>query len=174
MRARIGNHSALARSKIFVYYVRSLILATNSEAYMRAWHRAKGPEYRVWSAMKSRCLNSQHADFADYGGRGITVCRRWYSFENFLADMGRRPSPRHMLERRRNGEGYSRANCKWALPKEQHRNTRTNRRFKGKPQSVWTEDLGLSHSAVHMRLRRGWSVTDAISLPRYARVSGVA
>jgi hypothetical protein len=38
----------------------------------------------------------------------------------------------------------------------------------------WTEDLGLSHSAVHMRLRRGWSVTDAISLPRYARVSGVA
>jgi hypothetical protein len=119
--------------------------------------------------MKSRCLNSRHEDFANYGGRGITVCRRWYLFKNFLADMGRRPSPRHMLERRRNNEGYGKENCKWALSKEQNRNTRRNRRLvfkgRGQTQSAWTEDLGLSHSAVYTRIRRGWSVAEAVSLP---------
>jgi hypothetical protein len=144
-------------------------MTTNSAAYMRAWFRAKGPEYRVWAAMKARCSNSRHANFSDYGGRGITVCRRWCSFENFLADMGRRPSSRYTLERRRNNRGYSQTNCKWALPKEQHRNTRTNRRLKNKVQAAWTEGLGLSHSAIYMRLLRGWSVADAVSLTKYAR-----
>ncbi len=66
------------------------------------------PEYAVWNAMKRRCANPNDAKFKDYGQRGLKVCQRWIdSFENFIADMGRRPSPDHSIDRRDNDLGYS-------------------------------------------------------------------
>lgn len=62
------------------------------------------PEYRAWVAMKNRCLNPNQARFKDYGGRGIKICRRWlgeHGFENFLADMGPKPSPAHSMDRKK-------------------------------------------------------------------------
>jgi hypothetical protein len=88
------------------------------------------PEHKIWCQMKQRCLNHNDQKYADYGGRGITVCDRWVSsFENFISDMGQRPSMFHSIERERNDDGYGPDNCKWALPEEQGRNKRNNRMY---------------------------------------------
>ncbi len=86
-------------------------------------------EYDAWRSMRNRCLNPQYKYFKNYGGRGITVCARWSKYENFLKDMGRRPSPKHSLERRDNSRGYSPSNCYWATSTEQNCNTRKTRRL---------------------------------------------
>lgn len=82
-------------------------------------------EYRAWAAMKTRCYNPKIIHFEHYGGRGITVCDRWLnSFENFLADMGERPSSKHTLDRKEVNGNYSPENCCWATKTEQSRNQR--------------------------------------------------
>lgn len=73
--------------------------------------------------MVQRCTNPNCRRFADWGGRGITVCERWESFENFLADMGERPEGM-TLDRRDNDGDYEPGNCRWATPKEQRANQR--------------------------------------------------
>lgn len=83
------------------------------------------PELNAWKALKQRCLNPKNPGFADYGGRGITVCDRWRdSYENFLADMGRRPTPKHSLDRKDNDGPYSPENCHWTTQAEQNFNSR--------------------------------------------------
>lgn len=72
--------------------------------------------------MKNRCLNPKAMDWSYYGGRGITLCARWYDFDIFLADMGRRPTPKHTLERKDSDGSYNKKNCIWATRQEQARN----------------------------------------------------
>lgn len=90
--------------------------------------RIATPEYRSWQMMKNRCLNSRAGDFRYYGGRGITVCERWLKFENFLADMGRKPSPKLTLDRKNVNKNYCKSNCRWASRATQSQN-RTDSKF---------------------------------------------
>lgn len=83
---------------------------------------SKEPERDVWNSMWARCSNRESKDWARYGGRGIKVCERWESYENFIADMGRRPSDEHSIDRIDNDGNYEPSNCRWATAKEQRGN----------------------------------------------------
>ena len=73
--------------------------------------------------MRQRCLNPNRPDYPRYGGRGITICEQWSSFNQFLADMGERP-PGTSLDRKDNEAGYEPGNCRWATPMQQTANRR--------------------------------------------------
>lgn len=106
------------------------------------------PEYRNWQALKARCNNPKAFGFHAYGGRGITVSPEWEnSFENFLNDMGLRPSETHSIERVDGNKGYSKDNCVWATRLEQANNTRSNR-----PITYNGETLNLSQWARKVRI----------------------
>lgn|SRR5881394_668528 len=93
---------------------------------MKAHRQSNTVEYRIWCHMKDRCENASSRSYANYGARGIVVCDRWQQFENFIADMGLRPSPAHSIERKNNALGYSPENCMWATIWHQARNRRSN------------------------------------------------
>ena len=126
---------------------------------------SKTDEYHIWLGMKARCENPEHPKYADYGERGIRVI--WTSFESFLADVGRRPSSVHTIDRIRVNGNYAPGNCRWATPKQQSRNTRVNVNltYAGKTQcvSAWAEELGRPITTLRKRLVLGWSTEKTLS-----------
>lgn len=130
--------------------------------------RNRTAEYNCWDAIKQRCLNPKNDNYKNYGGRGITICERWLSFENFFTDMGPRPAGM-TIERRDNNKGYGPENCYWADRGTQARNTRRNRwiEYNGQQKVVadWADEYGIPRAALLMRLRNGWSVKRALTQP---------
>lgn len=126
--------------------------------------------HRIWKGIVARCTIQSASGYANYGGRGITVCERWRnSFANFLADMGERPSENHSIERIDYNAGYSPENCRWATRIEQNRNTRANRKLtifgETKCLSEWAEQYGINEASIRRRLDSGWSECDAVTSP---------
>lgn len=132
--------------------------------------RTATPEYRAWQGMITRCTNPNRQNYKFYGGRGITVAAVWRTdFRQFLSDVGRRPSLMHRLERKDNQRGYEPGNVCWATPQAQARNTRRNRLLTAHgetlPLCVWAERLAVDHMVITGRLRSGWSVDRAVTVP---------
>ena len=125
-----------------------------------------------WRKMISRCFDSSSSSFHNYGGRGISVCRRWLKFENFVADMGLRPTGM-TLDRINNEEDYSPTNCRWATRAEQARNRRTNKKitFNGVELCAtdWSKRTGLHPTTITSRLKKGLPVSEVLAGGRYAR-----
>lgn len=123
--------------------------------------------HNTWSGIIQRCTNQNGKQWADYGGRGITVCDEWRDFANFLRDMGQPPGG-FSIERLDNNAGYNKANCIWADKKTQQRNRRVNRlvTINGDTRCVaaWAEVLNVDIILVGSRLQRGWSEHRALGL----------
>lgn len=121
--------------------------------------------YWVWASMLQRCLNPLSQKYADYGGRGISVCKRWHKFEHFLADMGEQPAGL-TLDRLKNHRGYSKTNCRWVTMSTQQNNKRNNRlltvRGVTKTFAQWEDEFNLRRSLIRERFRRGWSEVEII------------
>lgn len=125
--------------------------------------------YCSWQHIKRRCNNRAAREYPHYGGRGIAVCSRWMnSFENFLEDMGEVP-PDMSIDRINNDGNYEPSNCRWATPRQQALNKRSNcvLTFKGKTMTVteWADKLGMIAHSLQNRIGRGWSTERALTTP---------
>lgn len=124
------------------------------------------PEYRTWQSMLNRCTNANEPSFKDYGGRGISICEAWNSFEQFYADMGDKPEG-HSIERIDVNADYTPQNCVWATSKEQANNTRSNVNIEyngvTKTLAQWADEFSVPYWKLHQRIYRdGLSFVDAI------------
>ena len=129
------------------------------------------PEYEIWQGMRKRCTNPNTRAYKYYGGRGIKVCERWMdSFESFFADMGKRPSPTHSIDRIDNDKDYSPDNCRWATKTEQSRNQRRNHLLTLGGETLtlaeWAERHQQKYSVVLFRLAHGWDAWKALTTPK--------
>lgn len=138
-------------------------------------HRKHGycgtPTYKTWQAMKGRCAG-RLSDPARYKDRGIAVCERWLKFENFLADMGNRPSGM-TIDRIDSDGNYEPSNCRWATKREQMQNTSYNvfLELDGKRRCVaeWSRITGLQKQTIRKRLLLGWPVRDVLKATKNFR-----
>lgn len=127
-------------------------------------------EHNSWSAMKQRCLNPNCKKYPIYGGRGITICKRWLKYENFLADMGRRPHPKMQIDRIDNNGNYEPSNCKWSMPVEQSNNRSFSRHYEYNGERLtirgWSNRTGFCYSTIANRLKSGWTMEKVINHPK--------
>ena len=139
-------------------------------------HRSSGTRlYRIWANMKDRCYRENHRRYADYGGRGITVCEEW--LESFLAfqvwALSNGYSDDKTIDRKDNDGPYSPDNCRWATRKEQNNNTRRNPQvtYQGETHTIseWADMQGIAYNTLFLRLKRGWPVGKALTTPMKTR-----
>jgi hypothetical protein len=126
-------------------------------------------EYVIWHGMLQRCLYPASPAFEQYGGRGITVCDRWRTFENFYADVGPRPSTSHEIDRIDNDGNYEPENVRWTTKTAQARNRRNSVivQHEGLPVTLIAlcEKLGIDYTLASARLRKGWPLAQALYRP---------
>lgn len=144
--------------------------AIHAKTMNRSHGLGKPPEYAVWANMLQRCTNPKNRSYKRYGGRGIKVCDRWLKFENFYADIPRRPSPIHSLDRYPDNNGdYEPGNVRWATDSEQAHNktNNVNLTYLGETHCLteWARILGIPLPTLHNRLRVGWSVEETLGTP---------
>lgn len=135
-----------------------------------ARHLSSGsPTWKSWDAMRQRCMNHKSKDYARYGGRGIVVCERWHTFDNFLSDMGERPEGM-TLGRIDNDGDYIPVNCRWEDARTQSNNRRSSRTItvSGRTLSIaqWARELGTSRQTIRYRLEAGWSPERIVQVSR--------
>lgn len=132
---------------------------------------SRTPEFVAWINMKQRCLNENASGAAFYAG--VTVCQRWMdSFEDFLEDVGPRPSALYSIDRHPISNGnYEPGNVRWATAKQQACNRKSNALIEHageiKPLSQWAEEARIRWVTLAYRLKRGWSMELALAKPGY-------
>ena len=147
----------------------------STHGYSRTREKRRS-EYTTYGSMIGRCHNPNWVNYADYGGRGVTVCDRWRygengesGFECFIADMGDKSSPSLTIDRKDGSRPYEPDNCVWATRTQQARNRRSNRYVVYKGERMLLADAlrlsGRSEFGFYSRVQRGWSESDALEIP---------
>jgi hypothetical protein len=138
--------------------------------------RKKTPEYLAYGQAKARCENPARKEYARYGGRGIEF--RFTSFQQFLADIGRRPTRYHSLDRKDNDGHYEPGNVRWATPDEQQHNIRRNYWLTidgvSKVIADWSKESGRQYGVIVRRLAKGWCEKCAVFQPPHGSCSHLA
>lgn len=135
--------------------------------------------YTIWALMRKRCSETAAPHCKKhYYDRGIRVCERWQVFENFVSDMGERPSPNHSIDRIDNSGNYYPENCRWATAHQQSRNTRRNYMVTYQGETLcftdWGIKLGIPYVTLKSRRKKGLSIPEILHqgpLPRTSFVS---
>lgn len=130
----------------------------------------KIPEYAVWIALRQRCLNPKNAAYKNYGGRGVSVYHGWDKFENFLEDVGRRPTNKHTIDRYPNNDGnYEPGNVRWATRKQQVENRRNSITLMVGEKILTLKEVAdkfnVRYQTIMARYQRGWGVDRIINSP---------
>jgi hypothetical protein len=140
----------------------SAILGVRHTRHGHATRDMESRTYRSWRQMLDRCRRKKNKKYASYGERGITVCERWHTFENFLADMGEVPANLSLDRFPDNNGNYEPGNCRWATQVEQARNKRVSIYVTLNGQRVFLKDAammcGVNYRTALTRRRKGWSV----------------
>lgn len=155
----VGSHLITGQSKSCGCLMAELVSKRNIKHGASKRGRTT-TEYYSWNGLKRRCLDKTDENFSRYGGRGIRVCERWvHSFENFIEDMGIKPSPNHTIDRIDNNGNYEPSNCRWATSKQQANNRRNQvvLNFNGKAMGLygWSEELGIRYATLWKRMNDG-------------------
>ena len=134
---------------------------------MRKTHgMSKTPLYAAWKTMRGRCTRPSHNRYSSYGGRGISVCERWNSFESFYEDMGAGYAPGLTIDRIDPDGDYCPENCRWASQKEQQRHRRNNAIVESPWGSVTIAELaelsGINRQTLESRHWRGWADSELL------------
>jgi hypothetical protein len=153
------------------FSIEKAILTHTKHSHNRRISNGTTQEYNTWINMKNRCNNPKNTAYHNYGGRGIKVCDRWNgSFQNFIDDMGPKPSKFHTLDRIDNNRNYEKSNCKWATKREQANNRRTNKFIVIDGESISYAEAarraGVSPLTISCRVRNGWDVDKILTGPR--------
>lgn len=149
--------------------LRREMVAAKNRKHGCAQRAGRLPEYWIWKRMRQRCNDPNNHEWDRYGGRGIAVDHKWDDFAAFLNDLGRRPSPRHSLERIDNDAPYMPGNVRWATASEQARNKRNTRWVDHQGRRWCLADLAETYSVPYGRLRtrleKGWPLERALTEP---------
>ena len=125
--------------------------------------------YTIWTNMIQRCTNPKASEYKNYGERGITVCDRWKDFQQFYADMGEPPTDDHTIERKDVNGSYEKDNCEWIPSAHQSLNTRRSvtGTHMGRTQTIteWAREYNMHPSTLRIRMRRGMTLTEALTTP---------
>ena len=160
-----GNHLKRGNTQSCGCYQRDRV----RETHLTHGRPLTDKTYQCWLNMRRRCTDETQPRYDRYGGRGIKVCERWQSFENFLADMGEKPRGKSLDRYPDNDGDYESSNCRWATPGQQNRNKSNNRliTFDGKTRTLqdWATHTGINQPSLHYRLSAGWSIKDALTVP---------
>jgi hypothetical protein len=129
----------------------------------------KRRHYQLWKGMLNRCYDTKNISYRLYGAKGIKVCKRWHSFENFIKDMGVRTDLSLSLDRIDGTKGYSKKNCRWVSKADQNRNKVNNVRITARGETRlahhWEPDAAVTRPAFMRRIKNGWAPEKAIFTP---------
>lgn len=155
--------------------VRSEMVVRKNTKHGHGTRDGRGIEYRVWKAMRQRCNDPNAENYYKYGAKGVRVCERWNDFEKFLEDVGPAPSLKHSVDRFPNRRGdYEPGNVRWATASEQARNRDGTQVVEYEGEKYLLVDLAEKHNTtaafVRSRLARGWSLKQALTLPKGSRI----
>jgi hypothetical protein len=148
--------------------------ADTERGVKRRQRYAEARPYRgIWKSIIDRCYDPDSRHYKNYGKRGIRACDRWRGpggYENFVADVGPRPSLKHSIDRENNNGNYEPGNVSWATSAQQARNRRSNvfTTISGRTmcQLDWAREIGITPRTFRMRIEAGWA-EDKLLLPSF-------